>query len=313
MTMVSNRSENQAILLVFSATIFLAFKGIFAKFAYMVDMSVEGVLLLRFGIAAPLFWIAVYYFTKGSAPLSWVQWRACIAAGLMFFFATYCDFSAISTMGVSISRLILFTFPAIVMMINALLVRTMPSLKQFTMFVITYFGIALVMAPKGMASLDGFDWVGAGWAMGSAVTYAIYLIMSQQILKTLGSVRFTAASGSVTLICMLVMIPISHGFGAINFTVEGFLWGSAIAVVCTFFPFILLSEGIRRCGATQASLISLTGPITTVFLAWFFLDETLSGLQLIGAALTILGVASLKTGWVIEALVKFFKRKVILE
>jgi len=295
-------TETQAVIFVMIATVALAFKGVFAKFSYMADMGVDALLLLRFGIAAPLFWVGVYFLARKTAPLSWVQWRACIFAGTMFFIATYCDFTAISLIGVSISRLILFTFPMIVMLINSVMNRTAPTAHQWFVFVTTYFGIALVMAPEGLDTFENFDWVGASWALACAFSYAAYLVSSQQIMKTLGSVRFTAASGTVTLGIMLAVIPVSAGVENLAFPTEGILWGAAIAVFCTVIPFFMLFEGIRRCGATQASLITLSGPIMTVIAAWLILGETLNAVQILGASITILGVASLKSSWVINLL-----------
>ncbi|WP_417819315.1 DMT family transporter [Terasakiella sp.] len=306
--MPNQQTEPVAIFFVFMATIALSFKGVFAKFAYMAGISVDSLLLLRFAIATPLFWLGVYMLARRSAPLSWAQWKACSFAGLMFFFATYCDFTAIEKIGVSVSRLILFTFPMLVMLINAFLNKKAPSPHQWFVFATTYSGIALVMAPNGLAGFDNFDWVGAGWAMGSAFTYALYLIASQQIMKTLGSVRFTAASGTITLGIMLVVIPLSTDLDNLTFPLEGVLWGSVIATLCTVLPFFMLFEGIKRCGATQASLITLTGPILTVIAAWLILGETLNGVQIIGAAITIAGVASLKGSWAIEYVRKLFIR-----
>lgn len=307
--MTPQTNDTQAMLFVFLATVALAFKGIFAKFAYLVDMKVDVLLLLRFGIAAPLFWLGVYIFARKTLPLSWPQWRVCILAGLMFFTATYCDFTAIDLLGVSVSRLILFTFPVIVMVINSFLARKNPTLQQLAMFIITYFGIALVMAPNGLQSLEDFNWVGGAWALGSAFSYAIYLVISQEIMKTIGSVRFTAASGTVTLALILMVIPLSSGYGNLNFSSEGVLWGSAIAIFCTVIPFFILFEGIRRCGATQASLITLTGPVLTVVLAWLILDETLNSIQLLGGMITILGVGSLKMSWLISVFNRLVLRK----
>ncbi|SCA57164.1 conserved membrane hypothetical protein [Candidatus Terasakiella magnetica] len=306
--MPNQHADMSAILFVFISTIALAFKGVFAKFAYMADMSVDALLLLRFGIAAPLFWVGVYFMARKSAPLTASQWKTCSFAGLMFFFATYCDFTAISKIGVSVSRLILFTFPMMVMLINALLMKKPPTPHQWFVFFTTYFGIALVMAPNGMASLDGFDWVGASWALGSAFTYAVYLVTSQEIMKSLGSVRFTAASGSITLLIMLAVIPISASSEDLSFPIDGVFWATIIATACTVLPFFMLFEGIKRCGATQASLITLAGPIITVIAAWLILDETLSSLQMVGAAITIMGVASLKSTWVIDMVRKIINR-----
>ncbi|MDV7340731.1 DMT family transporter [Terasakiella sp. A23] len=306
-------SDPTAIIFVFLATVALAFKGVFAKFAYLADMSVDALLLLRFGIAAPLFWVGVYVLARKSASLSWAQWKACSFAGLMFFFATYCDFTAISKIGVSVSRLILFTFPMIVMLINAVLSKRMPSLHQWIVFAVTYFGILLVMAPTGMDALDGFDWNGAAWALGSAVTYAVYLVSSQEIMKSIGSVRFTAASGTITLAVMLAVIPISAASGSLIFPTDGVFWGALIAIFCTVLPFFMLFEGIKRCGATQASLITLSGPILTVIAAWLILDETLSSIQIVGAVITIAGVSSLKAAWLVNSIRKIFSREKMLK
>ncbi len=306
--MTNQNTEPTAITFVVLATIALAFKGVFAKFAYNAGMSVDTLLLLRFGIAAPLFWVGVYFLARHTAPLNWAQWKACIFAGAMFFVATYCDFTAISLIGVSISRLILFTFPIIVMLINAVMIRKAPSLHQWGVFFVTYLGIALVMAPHGLQTLAHFDWTGAAWAMGCAVTYAIYLIASQQIMQTLGSVRFTAASGTVTMAIMVAVIPVSVGVDNLTFPDEGVFWSACIAVGCTVIPFFMLFEGIKRCGATQTSLISLSGPVITIFLAWLLLGEKLSFVQTFGAFLTIAGVASLKSAWAIEYVRKFFQK-----
>lgn len=306
--MPDQQTDPMAILFVFLSTIALAFKGVFAKFAYMAEMSVDALLLLRFGIAAPLFWVGVWFLAKKTAPLSWSQWKACMFAGLMFFFATYCDFTAISQIGVSISRLILFTFPMMVMLINAIMNRQPPSLHQWVIFVTTYLGIAMVMAPNGLAAFDDFDWIGAGWAFGSALTYAVYLITSQEIMKTLGSVRFTAASGTVTFAIMIAVIPVSAGSEGLEFPMDGVFWAAVIAVFSTVIPFFMLFEGIKRCGATQASMITLAGPVMTVLAAWLILNETLTSIQIIGAMVTISGVASLKSSWLIGLVRKFFPR-----
>lgn len=285
-------SERTAVLFVSLATLGLSFKGIFALMAYETGMNVDTVLLLRFIIAAPLFWCGVVLFAKGSPRLTWGQWKACAAAGVLFFAATYSDFTAIHYLGATISRLILFTFPVIVMVLNAIINRTWPHWTQILVFIVTYAGIALVMDPRAAGDLSV---VGMMWAFGCALTYGGYLIVSQQIMKQLGSVRFTAASGSFTLLYMLIVIPFTvGGLDGLTFNQDGLFFGAMIAVFCTVIPFFMLFEGIRRCGATQAALITLSGPVLTMLLAWYFLGETLNTQQIIGASVAFAGVASLK-------------------
>jgi drug/metabolite transporter (DMT)-like permease len=52
----------------------------------------------------------------------------------------------------------------------------------------------------------------------------------------------------------------------------------------------LLFEGIRRIGAADASLISLSGPAITVTAAWLLLDESLATLQCAGLAIVVAGM-----------------------
>jgi drug/metabolite transporter (DMT)-like permease len=49
-------------------------------------------------------------------------------------------------------------------------------------------------------------------------------------------------------------------------------------------------------GAAQAALVSTVEPVYIVLLAWLLLDQTLSAIQLVGAALILLGVVIAQTG-----------------
>ena len=48
--------------------------------------------------------------------------------------------------------------------------------------------------------------------------------------------------------------------------------------------------GIRRIGADSASIISTTGPIATLILAYLILDEAITPMQIGGTLLVITGV-----------------------
>jgi drug/metabolite transporter (DMT)-like permease len=47
---------------------------------------------------------------------------------------------------------------------------------------------------------------------------------------------------------------------------------------------------MRRIGASKAAIISSAGPVATIFLAYIFLGETVSQMQMAGTALIIAGV-----------------------
>jgi drug/metabolite transporter (DMT)-like permease len=66
-----------------------------------------------------------------------------------------------------------------------------------------------------------------------------------------------------------------------------------MAAVSTVLPIILTSEGIRRVGASHASIIGSVGPIATILLGAVFLGEPVTAIQLLGAGLVLAGVVSI--------------------
>lgn len=63
-----------------------------------------------------------------------------------------------------------------------------------------------------------------------------------------------------------------------------------MAVFATILPSFIMNAGIRRVGASSAAILSSTGPIGTLTLAFFLLDEVITLVQLVGTAFILLGV-----------------------
>jgi drug/metabolite transporter (DMT)-like permease len=66
-----------------------------------------------------------------------------------------------------------------------------------------------------------------------------------------------------------------------------------MAVVSTVLPIVLTMEGIRRIGASHASIIASIGPLATIALGAMFLGEAITGYQIAGAALVLTGVLAI--------------------
>lgn len=284
--------HRNAALLVSIATAAIAFKGIFARYAYTEGATVTELLLLRFVIAAPLFLLIARLLAPGRGTLDRGGWRGCLLAGALFFLATLCDFTAIERIGAGLSRIILFTFPIFVILLTAVRDRRRPPPGQLLLFVVVYAGLWLVVMPNGPGELGAAEWIGTAWALGSAISYAAFLVTSQVVMTRIGSMRFTALYNLVVLALMVIyavlLDPPQHWP-----TSTTLKWGSLIAVLCTVLPFFLLFEGIRRIGASQASLITLSGPVITVAAAWWLLDEAMAPFQWMGLGIVVIGMGFL--------------------
>jgi drug/metabolite transporter (DMT)-like permease len=69
----------------------------------------------------------------------------------------------------------------------------------------------------------------------------------------------------------------------------------AMAVGCTVLPVFVTSEALRRIGANQVAIIGAAGPVTTIFLGWLGLEESMTLLQIAGAVLVLAGVLLVTT------------------
>jgi drug/metabolite transporter (DMT)-like permease len=81
-----------------------------------------------------------------------------------------------------------------------------------------------------------------------------------------------------------------HGVYPLNQPLSVYGLAAIMAIFSTVLPAFLMNAGIQRIGAGSASIISSAGPVITLALAFFLLDETLTIIQLAGTVLTLVGV-----------------------
>ena len=157
---------------------------------------------------------------------------------------------------------------------------------------VSYAGIALSLQQEDV--LHGTQLLfGALLVFGSALAYALYLIGSGELIARLGSRLFMAVSMVVSCLAMVVQFVLTRDFATLAQPLPVYGYGLLIAVFSTVLPAFMLAAAIQRIGAAQVSIIGGIGPVATIALAAVFLDEALSAMQVLGAALVIAGVLCL--------------------
>lgn len=279
-----------------AAAVLLSFKGIFIKLAYAEGVGVVALLWLRFAMALPFFW-AFALWRLGAAGILRIERRdflaALIGGGLTSWGAWIADFTALSMIDVSLSRIILFSYPAFVLLFDSMRRRRVPPLRQWAALILIEAGVVLTLGGFDVAYMAA-NLVGAAWAMLSGLVFALYIMINQETTARSGSIRFTLFA--VTGACAVLTL---HFFAArpvaeLAVSPMGLFWAGMIALFATLLPYFMFSEGIRRAGAARASLVSALGPPATVALAFVILGESMAPIQLIGGAVVILGVVALE-------------------
>ena len=261
--------------------------AIFGKLAYDAGVSLLTLLFIRFSIAAPVLWIAVLRRPgafAGTARRTMAAGFTLGAVGYSLQAALY--FGALTRMDASLLSMVLYTFPAMVVAAAIALGRETASRRRTGALLVSSGGLALVLLGAGSGS---FDWLGAALGTGAALTYTAYILVSDRVGGDIPALQLSAL---ITTGAAITFGLAATATGSLDtgFATEGWLWLAAIAIVSTVSAITLFFAGLRRVGPSTAAILSTLEPPVTVGLAFLVFGESLTALQLAGAAL-VLGAA----------------------
>jgi len=273
-------------------------RPIFVKLVYAIpdasgaSVSAVTLLFMRMAIALPFFALIAGWQNIGAPRLARRDWAAIAALGFMgYYLASFLDLAGLQYVGAGVGRLILYLNPTVVLLLSFVFLHKRPSAHELAALVLTYCGIALVVAGQLTPAAQGAQFLfGAGLVFGAAVAYAVFLVASSTMLQRIGSMRFTAWTMSVASLPAFLQFLVVGTPEALD--VPASVWGYAaiIATFCTVLPVFLVAEALRRIGANHFALIGAAGPVSTAIASAIGLEEPFTLLQAAGAALVIGGV-----------------------
>ena len=109
----------------------------------------------------------------------------------------------------------------------------------------------------------------------------------------LGAVRFTAYAMTVASAASLLQFAFIHPESALALSARVYELSFAMAMISTVLPTFLIASSMRRIGSSHTALVGSFGPIATIYLAYVFLGEAVSVLQIGGSVLVIAGMLTI--------------------
>lgn len=297
MTPAERKSRLTGIVLVAIAAVAFSGKGVIIKLAYRHGVDALTLLALRMLFSAPFFLLLGWWASRGRdvVPLSWSDRRAVVMLGLVgYYLASYFDFLGLQYITAALERLLLFVHPTFVVLISAVLFGRRITGRDVVAIVLSYVGIMVVFG-NDLATQPGNVALGSFWVLLSALFYAAYLIGSGRLVGRVGALRFAAYAGLVSSIAVVIHFLVATRNPSLLVTqATPVYWLSIVmAVVSTVLPIFLTMEGIRRIGASHASIVASIGPLATIGLGAVFLGEQITIVQVTGAALVLAGVLAI--------------------
>jgi drug/metabolite transporter (DMT)-like permease len=265
-------------------------KAIIVKLAYRHGVDAITLLMLRMLFALPLFVLMAWWAGRGKAALTRQDAIGILGLGFIgYYLSSFLDFWGLEYVSASFERLILYLNPTLVLLLGWVIYKRRIVRRQALAMAVSYAGVLLVFGHE--LSLTGpHVLVGTALVLSSALTYALYLTYSGQLVKRLGSLRLAGWATSVACVLCIAqfawMRPLS-----LDAVAPEVLWLSLVnATACTAVPVLLVMMAMERIGPGLTAQTGMIGPMSTITMGVLLLDEPFTVWIVLGTILVMSGV-----------------------
>ncbi len=207
-------------------------------------------------------------------------------------FFSYCYFSCITYTSLSVAATLLYTAPAMVMLMSILFFK-----EKFTVYKIS----ALIIAFLGCACVTGvisgnlaLSTKGIMLGIGAGFGYALYSIFSRlAINKGYNSFTIIFYTFAIALVFLIPFTPWKKISSVMFASSDNALYFILFALVTTALPYIFYTLGLTRIESGKASVIASSEPVSATVLGYLFLNEKLTSTSIAGIVCVVISIVLL--------------------
>ncbi len=265
-------------------------KAIIVKLAYRYGVDAVTLIMYRMLFALPIFAVMAWWASRGKPPLTARDWWGVLGLGFTgYYLASFLDFAGLGYISASLERLILYLNPTLVVLMGWVLYRKSITRTQALGMAVCYGGVVLVFGHE--ITLQGANaGLGAALVFGSAVSYAVYLVYSGQMVQRLGSLRLVGLATTVACLLCLLQFVLLRPMSAAHVAPE-VLWLSVLnATACTAAPVLMVMMAIERLGSGLTAQVGMVGPLSTILMGVVILGEPFTAWVAAGTVLVVAGI-----------------------
>jgi drug/metabolite transporter (DMT)-like permease len=227
--------------------------------------------------------------TFGVLGLAFVQW---------FYF------EAISRLDIGVALLIQYVAPVLVALWARFAYHEPVRRRIWASLALSIVGIALLVQLWQGLTLDG---LGVAAALGSAVTFAVYVLSAERAVThrdpvSLVCYGFLLASLFWAVVQPLWTFPAERVDESVSLlgrledlSAPVWLLMAWMVVLGTTVPFALLAASLRHIPASRAAITAMFEPVAATVFAYLWLGESLTTLQFAGALVVLAAIVLAQT------------------
>jgi drug/metabolite transporter (DMT)-like permease len=213
-------------------------------------------------------------------------------------------FLAIHRLAIGIALLIQYLGPLLVAIYARTFGRERVRRRIWAALALSLTGLALMVELWNGVALDG---LGVVFALISAVIFAAYLLLAEHEVGHRDPVSLMAWGFFFATVFWTVVQPwwsFPAGRVAETVSLQGRLggwhlpvWALVLWVVVlgSIVPFSLMVAGLQHVSATRVGIAAMLEPVVATVVAWAWLRETLTPVQLAGAGVVLVGILLAQT------------------
>jgi drug/metabolite transporter (DMT)-like permease len=258
---------------------------VLTKVAYDDGTGVSALLAFRFTLAALLL-LALARVRREALPRGRQLVTLLLLGGVGYAVEAACYFAALTRISAGLTALLLYVYPALVVVLTAALTRRRPSGRAAACVAVATVGTALTIGP-----VAGGSALGVLLGLSAALTYAVYVVISSRVVADVGPFATSAvvmggAAAVYDVVALARRSPLPSSSGAWTALVLVSLVGTVLAVSAFF-------GALRLLGPADTAVISTFEPVVSVVVAAVALGESLTVVQAVGGALVLAAVGVL--------------------
>ncbi|WP_442593734.1 DMT family transporter [Neobacillus sp. D3-1R] len=276
----------QGFTFIMMASIGFGAMGTIAIFAYQQGIDSNTLLFFRFGLAAIALWLIIAIKKISFKVKSKELFILIVLGAVGYSCMSTLLFKSFQIISPAMAVLVFYTYPVMVMILSFLFHLERVTKGKVISLLLAGVGLLLVL----QTSTD-IKMIGIFYSFLAAIIYAIFILISKNRLGENSLVN----SAYISLFTSMTLLMVGYGNHHIhiNFSFTAWVIMILLAVVSTILPFLFFFEGLKRIGASKASIISIVEPVFAVFLSNTIFDQHLTILQWIGLLVVILAIIGL--------------------
>jgi drug/metabolite transporter (DMT)-like permease len=211
-------------------------------------------------------------------------------------FFNYCYFKAITMTSLSVAAVLLYTAPAIVMVLSAVLFREKITTVKMMSLIATFVGCVFVTGLVG--DTDNLSPQGILVGLGAGFGYALYSIFSRFALQR-GYSSLTITFYTF-LFASLGALPLANVGMIVNACVSDIhMFGFYVifAMVSTVVPYILYTVGLSAMENSKASIVASVEPVAATIFGILIFEENITFYNFIGILLVLGAIVTCNINW----------------